>query len=320
MNFKTLLLILIFSLSSSLFASNQTYTIKIESLSKETMTASQDIKRAFQQLTQKLSPSAPLSNPSYETIANIIEQYQYVEEENKLFLLIEFDKKTMRDYLSQNNLDTTPLPSDKPLLLYVAQKVGGKNSLLDIETNAALIETIIQEALKQGFSLISPTFDISDIESINFDDIWQNNISKLKTEIERYQTQGVLIVKLQREEGEEWQSEWDLYQRKKHAQTRAFGAPIKALTAQALQKIKEQPATHRQINQYMMIEALHLNSEETYQSMFNSLKKTPGVLSVQIDSVTPDSVFYKLSINTDKDELINKLKGHKNFDKIKVSP
>lgn len=316
---KYFMLIVILFFNGNLFASEDFYTIKVESVSQNTTTISQDIEKAFQRLEKKLTNVEQLPTPSYEQITNIVEQYQYVEEEGRQFLLIDFDKKAMMNYLNDNHLMAQKTISQKPLLLYVAQKVGDKEELLDIESNA-IVEIIINQAEKEGFSLISPAVDLNYLEEVHFNDIWHANAAVFEPFVERYQAKGVLIVQLQRKEGDDWHSNWHLFQSKNHIETSVANVPIQGLTSQALQDIKLKQQNIKPIVQNIQIQAMHQNSQIDYEKMFNNLKKTPGVLTVQIDSVTPDSVFYKLSINTDKETLMNKLKGHIDTSMIKVTP
>ena len=106
-----------------------------------------------------------------------------------------------------------------------------------------------------------------------------------------------------------------------HLESQAQNAPIAQLTEQGLQLLKQQLTLIKEpAKQVILLEAENSNSNKDHHNLFNSLQKLKGVEQVQIDGVTPDTVLYKLTINTDKEQLIKKLSELKNIMKIEMQP
>lgn len=312
-------LLLAFIFSSTAFAIDN-YNIKIETISQDRTTISQDIEQAFQKLIKKLTGSKESSPPTYNQIMGIVEQYQYIDEKDKQYLLVEFDKASLNDYLTKHQLNQLSIQDDA-YLLYVAQIVDDKQELLDQETSEPILNVIKQQALKQGFNLITPTMDLDDLSSISFNDVWQQDQIALNKAVKRYQAKGVLVLQIYRHDGEEWHSNWHLHQANNHLESQAQNAPIAQLTEQGLQLLKQQLTLIKEpAKQVILLEAENSNSNKDHQNLFNSLQKLKGVEQVQIDGVTPDTVLYKLTINTDKEQLIKKLSELKNIMKIEMQP
>ncbi len=312
-------LLFTFIATSTTYADDSdTYKIKIETISQDRTTISQDIEQAFHKLIKKLTNKEDTA--SYNQIMGIIEQYQYIDEQNKQYLLVEFDKTALNNYLKQHQLNSFKI-QDEAYLLYVAQIVDDKQELLDQETNSPILNVIKEQALKQGFNLITPTMDLDDIESLSFNDVWQQDKKALYSAAKRYHAKGILVLQLYRQDGNDWHSNWHLYQANNHFESQSQNAPVAKLTEQGIQQLQQQIHTFKTpAKQVLLIQVRNSNSNKDYKNLLNTLQEFKGVEQVQIDGVTPGSVLYKLTINTDKDQLINKLSGLKNIIKIEMQP
>ncbi len=312
-------LLFIFLLPVPLMAKASDFTLKVESTSSSSISINEDIEKAFNQLQQTLTKNEESPIQTYAQIAGTIEQYQYIEESSKQWLFITFNEKATLAYLKQKHLLT--MSTTNPItIVYVAQKVGFTKTLLDIETSPDVLNTIIQQAGNAGLVLIAPAMDLNDIETLNFDDVWQQNMTSLKRSASRYQASGILLVKLQRVDGDNWQSSWHLYQNDALIETSIRAAAISKLTQQAISYFNASKEKISLTTQNIRIQTTLSNSQNDYQKTLLSIKKIAGVLDVQLDGVTQGSVFYTLSINTDKNELIRKLKGHKKIIHVRVMP
>lgn len=308
---KFSLIISLLLVSYTIFAHND-FIIKVESLAKDKTTINQDIERAYQKLvlntTNQQAPT--IDDPS--ELMSLVEQYQYVDENNQRFLVVNFNKGAIQDFLANHKL--TPIPnSNHTALLYVAQIVDGKKSLPNLETDPKLIEMIINQAKQNGLLLISPAMDLDDVSNIHFADIWQQKLPVLTAAAQRYNVKGILILKLSKSAEDHWQSDWHLLFKDKQCEAQVAEMTLTELSQQALQQLHQQLQSYAKIQQDIFIGVNHADSNKNYQLLFDILKKLPGVKQVQLDQVTPDSVLYKLSTNSGKDKIINRLKAHKHI-------
>jgi hypothetical protein len=289
------------------------YTIKLETNPSEKATTNQDIAIAFKQLINDLTGTSIKKGLTSDQLLAIVEQYQYSEEQGRQYLIVDFDKKAVTNYLKNHNLDSGRT-MENSYLLFAAEQTDNHQKILDPDTNAILLNTISQQAHKEGLELVSPTMDLEDLAAVQFADIWQHHYDTLLQVAKRYKTKGILVLKLSRKSGDDWHSDWQLYKNNRVMGAKASNAPIRNLTHEAIQEIKEQLEQNtNDAPSSIYVQVNQINSNENYQAIFKTLKKIPGVLQVQLDGVTPDSVLYKLSVETDKETLIQNLKGHKSL-------
>jgi len=291
-----------------------TFNIKVETIATDRTTTTQDIEQAFYKLMRRLT-----SQPLPKTIANknimpLVEQYQYNKDGEHEFLSISFNKQAVRKFLVETKLVTDN--SDHQVILFFAlQKKATNYQLLSYDEGGDILDEISQQAQQFNFKLVLPTMDLQDLQLLDLDNISAEDPKNIQLMAKRYQAKGVLIVQLEKNAKEGWQSEWSLYTAGNHFSIAGDGFSLKLLAEQALAQFKQQiiePAA----TQSVYVQVNQSSSNNDYQSMINVLKKLPGVRNVQLDGVTPDSVLFKLVINIGKEMLLSELKAHNQVELI----
>lgn len=311
--FGRLLLLCSLFLSINLYAASD-YQVKIETIDKSRTTISQDIEQAFLQLLKKKTGIATEQPFNYEQIMQLVNQYQYVNESNSQFLIIDFDRSSVDQFLDKHSLNK---PQKTSLLLYILKPSETGLQLISADANNPLTKTLSQQAQNAGIELLLPAMDLEEMESLAPSVIANITLPILNQVANKYHADGSLILQLQADDSE--QANWTLQKNQNSASIKQAiennGEALK-LTLQTLnQKLTQQIPPKTEVTYFVQIDTG--SQQPNLQAMTQSLNNIDGINQVQLDGVTPSLVLYKLSAFADQDQIIAKLQQQAlEFDRI----
>jgi uncharacterized protein len=300
-------------LVSSIFANVNYYqvSVKVDSASQNPTYFQKALNTALSRLTldSDIANNPHIINALKEP-GSYIKRYNFKKLASQWQLSILFNPKLIDKLIKQAQLRKWEGQRPTVLIWAVNHDQGNNQFSNDFPK--------MQNALKDQSTLLGipinlPTMDIVDVSNINENDILTNNHKAITKASKRYDTDAILTLLVQAEPDGQLRSSWLLETSNTQFQWNLVGEDYEQIIKQGLavmrQKFAEYRADKKQVY-YLNIE--NINSTKAYEQLISYLNRTAGVKQVQIDSVTPNSVLYKLTVNTKIAALEKTLKrGHK---------
>lgn len=124
-------------------------------------------------------------------------------------ILFRFDKAAVDKVLRDNNLPVWG--STRPATLaWLAVQDEGNRYLLANDSLEPVQEMLTREARRRGLALLLPLMDLEDQQGLSFADVWGGFRDPILRASARYRTESVLVGRMYRTNGGEWQAQWTL--------------------------------------------------------------------------------------------------------------
>ena len=124
-------------------------------------------------------------------------------------LYFRFDKNAVDKVLHDHGLPVWG--STRPATLaWVAVQDENERYLVGSASTAPLRQLLEQEARRRGMALLLPLMDLEDQRALRFGDVWGGFRDPILRASTRYQPESVLVGRLFRPLGGEWQAQWTL--------------------------------------------------------------------------------------------------------------
>ncbi len=134
-----------------------------------------------------------------------------------------FDKKAVDKLLRDSGLPVWG--ATRPAVLaWLAVEDGGRRYLLGADSPDSLRQLVAQEARRRGLSLLLPLLDLQDQRQVSFADVWGRFRDPVLQASRRYRPEAVLMGRLLRTAGGEWQADWWIVEGTDSERWRANGA------------------------------------------------------------------------------------------------
>lgn len=124
-------------------------------------------------------------------------------------LVLNFSKPVLENLLRNYGL---PLwPSNRPsILVWMVQDSNSGRSIALLSDDSKLGSLVAQTGATYGLPLVLPVMDLQDQRSINSDDLWRLNLTKINRASLRYQVDSVVVVRYSQTSSGEWMASWSL--------------------------------------------------------------------------------------------------------------
>lgn len=261
-----------------------------------------------------------------------MDSYAYEEADGKLYLKVFFDDKAFKKQL--NTLNISIWGADRPLLaVFVAydngtsQQVLSNSSLEDQQSDSSrrdLLTELKVEMERYGIPYVFPLMDISDMAKLSFTDIKNFNIDAVSGYAkQRYGANGVLLAVI-KQTPDTMHSQWELSIDNEKMQWFGQGSLEYNITnaigvfGKGLAQYYALDATPME-NQTVFVSVEKVTSRSQYREMLTALQKLPMVRMVEVASIEPDGVLYKLKFNSSVDKLMQAIGMDQNLEFVAQS-
>jgi hypothetical protein len=124
-------------------------------------------------------------------------------------LLFRFDKAAVNKALTDNGLPVWG--ATRPTtLVWLAVEDEGHRYMVGSTSTEPLRQELLKEAHRRGMAVLLPLMDLEDEKAIRFSDIWGGFRDVIEQASHRYNTEAVLVGRLYRPSGGDWQGQWTL--------------------------------------------------------------------------------------------------------------
>lgn len=244
----------------------------------------------------------------------LVQQYRYFTEQQqeppRLKLWVRFDGDAIRQTLQQQGL--AYWGGERPdTLVWLAVEDHGRRYVVSADDTSDVHRAVDTAARQRGVPVLFPLMDLEDQTRVHFSVIWGGFLDKVLEASQRYNTQSVLIGRLNRSPSGGWTSRWEL---------RVGGRPytwsdsrqqLDALAQAGIDDLADRLATQFSVaargGGSANVTSLRVEGIETlaaYARISNYLATLTSVSNVQVSEVTPTAVSYSLQLNGSQDSLL----------------
>lgn len=199
-------------------------------------------------------------------------------------------------------------------LLWVAVEDQGERYLVDADSGVELPKTILQAAERRGLPVLLPLLDLVDQRRIGFTDVWGNFEDAVLGASARYETGAVLVGRLYRTPAGGWSARWSLYHdgtgdhwRSEGAQQLEVVAAGIGGTADLLGQRYAQLLSTKDARALDIV-VTEIADLDDYARTADYLRQLDPVSDVQIASVEPTQVRFRVSVRGDRDGLVRTIR------------
>ena len=196
-------------------------------------------------------------------------------------------------------------------LIWLAVEDQGRRELVGADTRAELQVALEQEARRRGLPLFFPLLDLEDQRQLHFADIWGNFGDAILQASRRYHSEAVLAGRLHHRADGQWESRWTLYLNEAAAQWSTQGATALEVLAAGVDGATTRLAARyaQRINNgvtgnRVMITVRDVNTLNDYARTLKYLQSLDLVRRVQIVSVSPSQLVFRISIRGSRQGLV----------------
>jgi len=228
----------------------------------------------------------------------------------QLFLQITFDKTALKHLIQQAG-QTIWDPNRPQTLVWIKIQKDGQSQILSNSNDNHLTQIINQLSDQRGLPFLLPEMDLQDVNTsgqiLPSDKNPQFNQTALQTLAARYQAKAVLAGYLTFDEmANQWNSKWLLVMADEPYQWNITDGQPDHVIEQALNNVVNTIANNfavsneTQIQHPVMLQITQVPDLDTYVALTRFLKNLDSVQQVTMESMTQNTVIFKLEI-TDTD-------------------
>lgn len=124
-------------------------------------------------------------------------------------VLFLFDKSAVDKVLRENDLPVWG--ATRPAtLVWLAVEDEGRRYMVGSNSNESLRKQLQREASRRGLAMLLPLMDLEDQRALSFANVWGGLRDSIDKASLRYRAESVLVGRLYRPRGGEWQGQWTL--------------------------------------------------------------------------------------------------------------
>jgi len=124
-------------------------------------------------------------------------------------VLFRFDKAAVDKLLRDNDLPVWG--STRPAtLVWLAVEDEGRQYMVGSDSIEPLRKQLLRESRRRGLAALLPLMDLQDQGALSFSDVWGGLSDSINQASLRYKAEAVMVGRLYRPRGGEWQGQWTL--------------------------------------------------------------------------------------------------------------
>lgn len=221
-------------------------------------------------------------------------------------VLFLFDKSAVDKVLRENGLPVwgATRPST---LVWLAVEEEGRRYMVGNNSREPLRDQLQREARRRGLSMLLPLMDLEDQRALGFDDVWGGLSDSIEKASHRYRAEAVLVGRLYRPKGGEWQGQWTLLEGGQLQSWRGVGVlPTKLLdegVAGAVDILASRyaPAGGQQQAGFLPVTVTDVRTLDDYARVSRYLQSLQQVSQVHAARVEADRITFELDVHGSPD-------------------
>ncbi len=242
----------------------------------------------------------------------LVQQYRYFYEPGSepplLKLWVRFDGDAIRNSLQQQG--QAYWGSERPdILVWLAVEDRGKRYVVSAADGSDVQRQIALAARQRGLPIVFPLMDLEDQSQVRFSDIWGGFYENVMAASKRYNSQAVLIGRLNRSPSGGWSSRWYLEVAGKPATWSDSHQQLDKLSQQGIDDTADRLASRFAVargsghSNTVSISVSGVDSLSDYARLSAYLKGLTAVSGMQVERVAGAEIDYALLLNGSLDDL-----------------
>jgi hypothetical protein len=215
-------------------------------------------------------------------------------------VLFRFDHAAVDKLLRDNGLPVwgATRPST---LAWLAVQDEGQRYLLGSDSSEPARELLTREARRRGLALLLPLMDLQDQQALPFADVWGGFRDPILRASARYRTESILIGRMYRTTGGEWQAQWTLLESGQTQSWAAAGAlPVEVIDEGVSGAIEVLASRYAPVageqSGLMPLTIVDVRTLRDYARVTQYLESLQQVEHVQVSRVEADQVTFELDV------------------------
>ncbi len=244
-------------------------------------------------------------DPALRQVNNIVTQYSYHEESSgELLLTASFDEEAVNLALVQANLSVWDGFRPVNIVWAVVDVNGRRHMLTQSEEQPRVIEIreeLQAQAAMRGMNLIFPLGDLKDRQAVTSSDIWGGFNSRISKASQRYDSDGIMILKLTARGKDNYQIDWNAALGREQNSGYRNNMPLSAALSEPVNSMADISANmyataFEQIDEATLI-VTDLKEVQDYAQVYAYLKQLNTVNDVQLVEFASDNVVFNLRLS-----------------------
>ncbi len=249
--------------------------------------------------------------------AHLLQQYRYrtlpVDSadagDNAQILLFRFDKAAVDKVLRDNGLPVwgATRPSS---LVWLAVEDEGRRYLVGGDSPEPVRALLMAEAKRRGLAVSLPLMDLQDQQALRFGDIWGGFSDVILQASRRYRTEAVLVGRLYRPAGGDWQAQWTLLEgQDMHSWTGNGVLPAEVIdvgVAGAIETLASRyaPTSGQGPAGQLPLTVAEVRTLSDYARVSRYLASLQQVAGLQVSRVEADRVTFELDVESGPEAIV----------------
>jgi len=194
------------------------YRMDVAIQSKDESTRNEDIRRALEQVLKRLVRTDAMQSKAIRSMLDkpdhFVLQYEYITKSTADtpldYLRVDFDSPRINDTLRQSNI--SPWGEQRPeVLVWLSIEDNAEKSIFVADQMPEIDRALRATAEENGLPVTVPLWDLTDQQSLSFDDLEIGNGERVRQASARYETDAVLAGRLSHRPEGTWDATWRLY-------------------------------------------------------------------------------------------------------------
>jgi len=216
-------------------------------------------------------------------------------------VLFRFDKAAVDKLLRDNNLPVWG--ATRPAtLVWLAVEDEGRQYMVGGDSLEPLREQLLRESRRRGLAVLLPLMDLQDQRALSFSDVWGGLSDSINQASLRYKAEAVMVGRLYRPRGGEWQGQWTMMESGTLQSWRGVGVlPGELLdegVAGAIDVLASRyaPAAGLQQTGYLPVTVTDVRNLDDYARVSRYLISLQQVSQVHASRVEADRITFELDM------------------------
>lgn len=216
-------------------------------------------------------------------------------------IVFRFDKAAVDKLLMENGLPVWGATRPRTLV-WLAVEDEGRRYMVGSDSVEPLREQIMRESRRRGLAVLLPLMDLEDQKALRFSDVWNGSRESIEKASKRYSSETILVGRLYRPAGGEWQGQWTLLESRFIQSWRGFGVlPLELLDtgmAGTLDVLagRYAPAAGLQQQRLLPVTVTDVRTVHDYARVSRYLETLQQVSGVHISRIDADRITFELDI------------------------
>lgn len=277
---------------------------------------SKQVKSAFEQVLVKLTGNASVKKtPEFQKSADqakdYISRYSYTPRHDAAGtrLKVQFSKKPIDQLITELKLPVWQ--SDRPVTMaWIVLKQPDQVTLLNSEHPMA--QKIEDYGHQRGIPIVLPLLDLSEMSEVNWQDVFSDDLTKLRQLSQRYDADYLLSGELKQDSDEQWQADWQLCSsfecHKFESASQGSELTIQDMVNQLADSLSSQAALSLSGHKNQLtLDIVQVSNFEHLQKVREQLEQLPSVNEVELASVSPNKLEFHLTLQASSKAFIKQL-------------